>query len=62
MILAASFGNSIYLKRYAQVAPFSAEEMNKWLPLVASARLAETIPGEKRALLEIIKAGLSSQC
>ena len=61
MILAASFLNSIYLKRYGQVALFSPEEMNKWLPLVASARLAETIPGEKRALLEIIKAGLSSQ-
>lgn len=61
MLLASSFLNSTYLKRYAQVALFSPEEMNKWLPLVASARLAETIPEEKRALLEIIKAGLSSQ-
>lgn len=61
MLLGASLLNSIYLKRYAQVGLFSPEEMKKWLPLLASARLAETIPEEKKTLLEIIEAGLSSQ-
>jgi hypothetical protein len=35
--------------------------MNKWLPLMASARLAQTILEEKKTLLEIIEAGLSFQ-
>ena len=61
MLLGASLLNSIYLKRYDQVGLFSTEEMNRWLPLLASARLAETIPEEKKTLLEIIEAGLSSQ-
>jgi uncharacterized protein (TIGR02172 family) len=61
MLLGASLLNSIYLKRYAQVGLFSPEEMNKWLPLMASARLAQTILEEKKTLLEIIEAGLSFQ-
>lgn len=61
MLLGASLVNSIYLKRYAQVGLFSPEEMNKWLPVLAAARLAQTIPEEKKTLLEIIEAGLSSQ-
>ena len=61
MLLGASLLNSIYLKRYAQVGLFSTEEMKKWLPLLASARLAQTIPEEKKTLLEIIEAGLASQ-
>jgi len=61
MLLGASFVKSIYLKRYAQVGLFSPEAMNKWLPLMASARLAEAIPEEKKTLLKIIEAGLSSQ-
>lgn len=61
MLLGASLVNSIYLKRYAQVGLFSSEEMNKWLPVLAAARLAQTIPEEKKTLLEIIEAGLSFQ-
>jgi aminoglycoside phosphotransferase (APT) family kinase protein len=61
MLLGSSLLNSIYLKRYAQVGLFSPEEMNKWLPVLAAARLAEPIPEEKETLLEIMEAGLASQ-
>lgn len=56
-----SLANSVYLKRYAQLGSFSREEMGKWLPLLAAARLAEPFPEEKGQLLAIMEEALSSQ-
>ena len=61
MLLGASLMNSVYLKRYAKFESFSREQMNRWLPLLAAARLAEAIPEEKKQLLAIIEKGLRAQ-
>lgn len=49
---------SVYLKRYTQLKAFPHQQMYKWLPVVAAARLAEHIPEEKSKLLVMIKTGL----
>ena len=61
MLLGASLANSAYLKKYAQVGSFSPEQMGKWLPLLAAARMAERIPEEEGQLLAIIQKALLSQ-
>jgi len=45
-----------YLKRYGELNPaVTATEVEEWLPIVALARLAEKIPGEKSQLEAFIR-------
>jgi len=45
----------MYIKQYSQLRAFSDDEIDKWLSVIAAARLVENITGEKRRLLAIIK-------
>jgi uncharacterized protein (TIGR02172 family) len=47
-----------YLKRYKTLLPDSQDELRRWLPVTAAARLEERIEPEREALLQMIKEGL----
>jgi uncharacterized protein (TIGR02172 family) len=47
----------IYLKRYRMLLPDTRNEFNRWLPVIAAARLNEDIPREREALIQMIKEG-----
>jgi hypothetical protein len=50
----------VYQRRYLELNPaVTVGEINAWLPLVALARLAEDIPGEKESLESFIRKALS---
>jgi aminoglycoside phosphotransferase (APT) family kinase protein len=51
----------VYLREYFHLRPGCKEEMEKWIPLQAAARLNEEIPGEKAELLARIEKGLADQ-
>lgn len=46
----------MYLQRYRALVPDSQNELNRWLPVIAAARLSEKITPEREALLQMIKA------
>ncbi len=45
----------IYLKRYYALVPDPKNELNRWLPVIAAARLNEDIAPEREALLKMVK-------
>jgi uncharacterized protein (TIGR02172 family) len=47
-----------YLKRYMSLIPDGDNELMKWMPIIAAARLDEKIDGEQEALIEMVRAGL----
>jgi aminoglycoside phosphotransferase (APT) family kinase protein len=48
-----------YLNRYRSLAPDGQDELQRWLPLIAAARLAEQIEPERAALLQMLAEQLS---
>jgi len=51
----------MYLNRYFQLRPGGREEWRAWKPIVAAARLSESIPEIQEWLLGQVKAGLSQR-
>jgi uncharacterized protein (TIGR02172 family) len=47
----------IYLNRYHKFMPDSEAEMDRWMPVIAAARLNEEIVPEQGVLIEIVKKG-----
>ena len=47
----------IYLSRYLALTPDSQEELERWMPVSAAARLNEDIVPEREALLLMVKEG-----
>lgn len=47
-----------YLSRYHILRPDVKNEMNRWLPVIAAARLSEEIPPERETLIKMVKEGL----
>jgi aminoglycoside phosphotransferase (APT) family kinase protein len=47
----------IYLNRYRALIPNAENEMNRWMPIIAAARLNEEIIPEREELIEIVKKG-----
>ncbi len=47
----------LYLKRYRALVSDTGNELNRWLPVIAAARLREKITPEREAVLQMIKAG-----
>jgi aminoglycoside phosphotransferase (APT) family kinase protein len=45
----------IYLNRYRALFPDTKHELDRWLPIIAAARLNEDIAPEREALLQMIK-------
>jgi hypothetical protein len=48
----------IYSKHYLQLIPDINHESEKWMPIIAAARLNERIEPEREALIEMIQRGL----
>ena len=46
-----------YLSRYHALVPDTKNELNRWMPVIAAARLNEDIVPEREALIEMIKEG-----
>jgi aminoglycoside phosphotransferase (APT) family kinase protein len=49
----------IYLNRYRALHPDSTDELVRWTPVIAAARLSENIIPEREALIKIVKEGFS---
>ena len=49
----------IYLNRYHALVPDTKNELNRWAPVIAAARLNEDIIPEREALIKMVKEGLS---
>lgn len=47
-----------YLNRYLRIVPDTENEMDRWLPVIAAARLNEDILPEREALLRMIQEGI----
>jgi hypothetical protein len=47
----------IYLNRYHTLVPHTKNELNKWMPVIAAARLNEEILPEHEDLLKMVKEG-----
>lgn len=54
-----SWFHKTYLKRYFQLQPGDQQQFSAWLPIVAAARLSESIPEIQEWLLIQVKSGLS---
>jgi aminoglycoside phosphotransferase (APT) family kinase protein len=50
---------SVYLSHYFQLRPGDRWQLEAWQPLVAAARLWESIPGEREQQIVRVEAGLS---
>jgi hypothetical protein len=50
--------HSIYTRRYLELQPDPQNERQKWIPVVAAARLDERIEPETQALVEMVKRGV----
>jgi uncharacterized protein (TIGR02172 family) len=46
-----------YLNRYSTLVPDIKNELDRWLPVIAAARLNEDIQPEREALLQMVQAG-----
>jgi len=44
----------VYLKRYTKLRPEGRARLARWQPIVAAARLAENVPGERDHLMALI--------
>ena len=49
---------SAYLARYFATQPDERKHLGAWLPLIAAARMAENIAGERDWLVEMVRVGL----
>lgn len=47
-----------YLSRYMTLSPASNDELYRWMPVTAAARLNEDIAPEREALIKLVKDGL----
>jgi Ser/Thr protein kinase RdoA (MazF antagonist) len=47
----------IYLNRYRMLIPDTENEMDRWMPVIAAARLNEEIIPEREVLIELVKKG-----
>jgi aminoglycoside phosphotransferase (APT) family kinase protein len=47
-----------YLQHYFAEAPHPQRDLQSWLMVVAAARMAEDIPGEREGLIALVKVGL----
>lgn len=47
-----------YLRRYLAATPAAPGQLDTWIAVVAGARLAERIPGEKKGLLALARSSL----
>lgn len=56
--LFTSLYHRAYLKRYMSLIPDGNNELKKWTPVIAAARLDERIKGEEEALIGMVRAGL----
>ncbi len=57
--LASGLFHRTYLNRYCSLAPDGQDELPRWQPLIAAARLAEQIEPERAALLQMVDGRLS---
>jgi len=48
-----------YLNRYHTLVPDTKNELKRWIPVIAAARLNEGIVPEREALIEMVKEGLN---
>ena len=48
----------IYARRYLELLPDAQNEREKWIPILAAARLEERIEPETRSLVELVRRGL----
>lgn len=46
-----------YLNRYRVLVPDTKNELNRWMPVIAAARLNEDIAPEREALIKMVKEG-----
>jgi uncharacterized protein (TIGR02172 family) len=46
-----------YLNRYRALLPDTGHELNRWLPIIAAARLNEEIIPEREALIQMVREG-----
>jgi aminoglycoside phosphotransferase (APT) family kinase protein len=51
--------HSIYVRHYLELMPDHRNEQQKWIPIVAAARLNERIEPETQALVEVVRRGLT---
>ena len=56
---AIRFYHRTYLNRYYAINSDVEDEMHKWLPLIAAARLSENIIPEREALIKMVKEGFT---
>lgn len=56
--LAIQFYYWVYRDRYASLQPDTGQQIRRWLPVVAAARLHEDIVPERTALLKLVKDGV----
>lgn len=57
LLFGIRFFHRVYLNRYRGVVPDKGNELTRWAPVLAAARLNEDIAPEREALLEIIQKG-----
>ena len=48
-----------YINRYCALNPDKENELERWLPLIAAARLSENIIPEREALIKIVREGFA---
>jgi hypothetical protein len=53
--------HSLYVRHYLELLPDPLNERQKWIPVIAAARLDERIEPETQALVEMVKRGLRSE-
>jgi uncharacterized protein (TIGR02172 family) len=51
--------HQVYLNRYQEIFPSEHNELKRWIPVIAAARLEEKIDGEQYALIEMVRDGLT---
>jgi len=57
LLFAIQFFHRMYLNRYLEIVPDKRNELERWAPVIAAARLNEDIVPEREALLEIVQKG-----
>jgi uncharacterized protein (TIGR02172 family) len=57
LLFAIRFFHRVYLNRYLETIPDKENELKRWAPVIAAARLNEDIAPEREALLEIVQKG-----
>ena len=57
--IAIGLYHQAYLNRYHALVPEPKNELNRWTPVIAAARLNEDILPEREALIKMVKGGLN---